>query len=344
MNPSSLRRISIIGVSGSGKSTLARRLSEISGLPRLEMDAAYWRPHWQTASESEFTEEVANFAARDAWIIDGNYSRAYQSVLDRADLVIATELPFWTNFWRVTRRSLHRACTREELWHGNREPFWRLFTRESIIYWMWTTWAPRRERIRILFDKLAREELPGTRALPLRLVSDREREIFLKTWRRQRGLIRKALGFPIGPRGVLCVRHPITGLLEPVRGTVDPGESSRQTIVREQAEESGLVFTEEEQTRLRRFAIRPTIIETDEGEEFQLHEAFVVTIHRDLPSRWEHSVTGGGADQNLNFVIEWVRLEDLQVRLSPATRVWAEDLRFDLARDRETPDEPAASN
>jgi adenylate kinase family enzyme len=331
----SFKRISVIGVSGSGKSTLARHLAEVTGLPRLEMDAAYWRPNWQTASEQEFSAEVASFAARESWIIDGNYSRAYQPVLERADLVIATELPFWTNFSRVTIRSLRRAFTREELWHGNREPFFRLFTRESIIYWMWTTWAPRRERIRKLFDQLAREELADIKALPLRLVTDKEREVFLETWRREGRLIRKALGFPIGARGLLCVRHPITGQVEPVRGTIDPGETSRHTVIREQAEESGLVFNDDEQSRLRRFAVRSAIVETDAGEiEFQIHEAFAVEIHRELPLRWDHCVTGSGFDQNMNFSVEWVPLDQLEDKISPSTRVWAEELRRHLAQLR----------
>ncbi|HRK09030.1 MAG TPA: NUDIX domain-containing protein [Pseudobdellovibrionaceae bacterium] len=335
MPSASFKRISIIGVSGSGKSTLARHLAEATGLPRLEMDAAYWRPNWQTATDQEFAAEVASFAARESWIIDGNYSRAYQPVLERADLVIATELPFWTNFWRVTFRSLRRAFTREELWHGNREPFFRLFTRESIIYWMWTTWAPRRERIRALFEKLAREEFPGTQALPLRLVTDKEREVFLETWRREGRLIRKALGFPVGTRGLLCVRHPLTDQVEPVRGTIDPGETSRQCIIREQAEESGLIFSDDEQSRLRRFAVRSAIVQTDAGAiEFQLHEAFAVEIHRDLPAHWDHCVTGSGVDQNMNFSVEWVPLDQLESRLSPATQVWAQELRQHLAQLR----------
>jgi len=39
-----MKRVLILGRGASGKSTLARRLGEITGLPVVELDKAFWRP------------------------------------------------------------------------------------------------------------------------------------------------------------------------------------------------------------------------------------------------------------------------------------------------------------
>lgn len=50
-------------------------------------------------------------------------------------------------FSRALRRSLGRIITQEELWHGNRESVARLvFSRESILVWVITTFHRRRRQ------------------------------------------------------------------------------------------------------------------------------------------------------------------------------------------------------
>ncbi len=41
-----MQRILVMGSSGSGKSTFARRLSEITNIPAVSLDALFWKPGW----------------------------------------------------------------------------------------------------------------------------------------------------------------------------------------------------------------------------------------------------------------------------------------------------------
>ena len=41
-----MQRVLVMGSSGSGKSTFARRLSEMTGLPFVSLDALFWKRGW----------------------------------------------------------------------------------------------------------------------------------------------------------------------------------------------------------------------------------------------------------------------------------------------------------
>jgi adenylate kinase family enzyme len=41
-----MQRVMVMGSSGSGKSTFARRLSDLTGIPGVSIDALYWKPGW----------------------------------------------------------------------------------------------------------------------------------------------------------------------------------------------------------------------------------------------------------------------------------------------------------
>lgn len=79
------RRIAIVGTSGSGKTTVAARLASSLGLPHVELDALFWRPDWRQANLEEFRASVDTATSGEGWICDGNYSRARDIVLPRAD-------------------------------------------------------------------------------------------------------------------------------------------------------------------------------------------------------------------------------------------------------------------
>jgi adenylate kinase family enzyme len=52
-----MRRVLVLGSSGSGKSTFARRLSQITGIPMVSIDAIHWPPGWRPATpESSMTQ------------------------------------------------------------------------------------------------------------------------------------------------------------------------------------------------------------------------------------------------------------------------------------------------
>jgi adenylate kinase family enzyme len=62
-----------MGSPGSGKSTFARRLSHLTGIPVVSLDALYWKPGWQPSEAAEFEARLAEAVRRPRWIIDGDY-------------------------------------------------------------------------------------------------------------------------------------------------------------------------------------------------------------------------------------------------------------------------------
>ena len=82
------RRWLIVGGSGSGKSTLARRMGARLSLPVIHLDRHYWNTAWTPTPNDEFDQIVADLAAGDAWVMDGNYSRTLHLRLPRAQAVV----------------------------------------------------------------------------------------------------------------------------------------------------------------------------------------------------------------------------------------------------------------
>jgi adenylate kinase family enzyme len=148
------RRVVVIGTSGSGKTTLARRLAARLDIPHVELDAIYWGPDWSPAPREVFRECVAQALVGDAWTIDGNYSVVRDIVWGRADTVVWLDHPLPVVMGRVTWRTIRRTVKREELWNGNREQLRNaFFSRESIIWWAFSTYRRRRKEYPILFSQ-----------------------------------------------------------------------------------------------------------------------------------------------------------------------------------------------
>lgn len=138
-----MKKIIVIGTTGSGKSTLAKALSERLGLPRIELDSLFWEPNWQGSSDEEFFKKIESaLAGKAGWIIDGNYTRANHLMWPQADTVIWIDLPFYLTFYQSFKRTLVRAIKKEELWPGtgNRESVSRMFSRDSILVWLFKTY------------------------------------------------------------------------------------------------------------------------------------------------------------------------------------------------------------
>ena len=99
------KRILILGPSGAGKSTLARRIGDRLALPVVHLDALYWTPGWAPSEAVLFRARVAEVAARDAWIIDGNYSNHLDLRLPRAEAVIWLDLAL--HLFPASRVAMH---------------------------------------------------------------------------------------------------------------------------------------------------------------------------------------------------------------------------------------------
>jgi adenylate kinase family enzyme len=116
-----MERILVMGSSGSGKSTFARRLSAITGIPMVSLDALFWKPGWMPSDASEFEQRVAEAAHEPRWIMDGNYTSSGAGELRRrlADAVVWFDLPRRTCMTGIiTRIATSHGQVREEMAPG----------------------------------------------------------------------------------------------------------------------------------------------------------------------------------------------------------------------------------
>ena len=147
-----MERIVVVGCSGSGKTTVARALGDILGYPVLELDAVHHLPGWKERPDEEFRQELEDFVtAHRCWIVDGNYNShgAADVAWPRADTFVWLDMPRRVVMRSVIGRTLRRVITREELWHGNTEPWTNLYSLDpykNIIVWSWTRFAKYRQR------------------------------------------------------------------------------------------------------------------------------------------------------------------------------------------------------
>jgi adenylate kinase family enzyme len=141
------RRIVVTGSTGSGKTTLARQLSQLLGIPHVELDAFNWEPNWTQATTEVFKQRVAEALRGDNWVVDGNYSAVRDLVWPRAALLVWLDFPLRVIMWRLFWRTLLRGIKKEELWNGNREQLRTNFlSRDSLFIWVLKTyWRRRRE-------------------------------------------------------------------------------------------------------------------------------------------------------------------------------------------------------
>jgi adenylate kinase family enzyme len=83
-----MRRVLVIGISGAGKSTFSQALATKTGLPLIHLDKEFWRPGWVQTPRQEWRARVSELAARERWIMDGNYDSSLDLRLPRADTVL----------------------------------------------------------------------------------------------------------------------------------------------------------------------------------------------------------------------------------------------------------------
>ena len=139
-----MRRVLVIGSGGAGKSTFAARLGAWLDLPVVHLDAVYWRPGWVRMPEPEWRETVAHLVARDAWVMDGNYSGTLDLRLAACDAVVFLDSPRAVCLARVLRRWLrYVGRTRPDMAPGCPEQLTWEFVR-----WVWD--YPRTRRPGIL--------------------------------------------------------------------------------------------------------------------------------------------------------------------------------------------------
>lgn len=82
------QKIIILGCAGSGKSTLSEKLRDATGLPLFHLDSIWWKPDRTHISREEFGQTLDEILRTDKWIIDGDYSRTYETRFQSCDTVI----------------------------------------------------------------------------------------------------------------------------------------------------------------------------------------------------------------------------------------------------------------
>jgi adenylate kinase family enzyme len=116
-----MERILVMGSSGSGKSTFAQRLSAMTGIPMVSLDALFWKPGWTPSDAADFDIRVAEVARLPRWIMDGNYTSSGAGALRRsvADAIIWFDLPRRTCMTGIIARiATSYGCVRPEMAPG----------------------------------------------------------------------------------------------------------------------------------------------------------------------------------------------------------------------------------
>jgi adenylate kinase family enzyme len=100
-----MQRVLVMGSCGAGKSTFARRLSAITNIPMVSLDALFWKPGWIESDKEEFKQRVTEAARQPRWIMDGNYtSQAGELRREVSDTIIWFDLPRSSCMLGVFRR------------------------------------------------------------------------------------------------------------------------------------------------------------------------------------------------------------------------------------------------
>jgi adenylate kinase family enzyme len=146
-----MQRILVMGSSGSGKSTFARRLSEITGIPTVSVDALFWKPGWIESDRAEFRERLAAAVRQPRWIMDGNYvSHLGELRRDVSDTVFWFDLPRATCMLGIlTRIARSYGRVRPEMAEGCPEKIDFEFLR-----YVWTYRAKQRPSLLAFFEGL----------------------------------------------------------------------------------------------------------------------------------------------------------------------------------------------
>ena len=118
-----MRRVVILGRGGAGKSVLSRQLSEVTGLPAVELDALFWQPGPAPADPSGWAACQRELVQRPAWILDGDlgpYDGALEVRLRADDTTVVLDFAFLRCAWRTLRRGGERAGHWRWVWYYRR--------------------------------------------------------------------------------------------------------------------------------------------------------------------------------------------------------------------------------
>ena len=147
MDALDLSRVVVIGSTAAGKSTFGRQLADRTGAAFIELDALHWIPNWTPEDPDRLRLKVSNATEAPRWVAAGGYSVLRDIVWGRASSVVWLDYSFPRIQWRLTKRTVTRIATGEELWNGNRETFRNAFlSRDSLFVWLIKTYRSNRRK------------------------------------------------------------------------------------------------------------------------------------------------------------------------------------------------------
>jgi adenylate kinase family enzyme len=96
---------------GAGKSTFANKLGKKLGREVTHLDKIYYKPGWERRHQTreEWKQAIRDLAAREEWIIDGNYTSTLDIRLAAADTIIFFNFSKILCFFRITKRSMKKV-------------------------------------------------------------------------------------------------------------------------------------------------------------------------------------------------------------------------------------------
>ncbi|MBN8586533.1 MAG: AAA family ATPase [Ignavibacteria bacterium] len=147
------KKILIIGPNGSGKTTIGKKLAAKTGLPFYELDYYSWQPNWVETDYTLFRNKTIELTSLEEWIIDGNYARNQDVTLPACDTVIWLDVPHYVSVYRTFKRSVFRALSGDPLWHGNRESFRRLFSKDSVMKYAFFSYKRKKRRYKLFMEE-----------------------------------------------------------------------------------------------------------------------------------------------------------------------------------------------
>ena len=166
-----MHRILILGCGGSGKSTLARQLGALLDLPVVHLDCLFWNPGWIPTPDERFVPLVAQAAAGDRWVMDGNYTRTLGPRLAVADTVIYLDVPRWLCMARIVRRTFVGELSPHHRPRMDLPPECRDCLDVEFVEWVWDYPDRARPKTMRMLEEL-RAAPDGPRVIILRSPKD----------------------------------------------------------------------------------------------------------------------------------------------------------------------------
>lgn len=102
-------KIAVLGYAGSGKTYLSDYIAQKKNIPALHLDDIKWDKEWKPVDDSVVLPKVADFMAKENWIIDGYYTYLLiDERLEDADKIVLLLLPRLVCFFRALKRTRSR--------------------------------------------------------------------------------------------------------------------------------------------------------------------------------------------------------------------------------------------